>query len=52
MAFWPWSAVWTLLNDPVQRAFRRIFNYLREFYQRMSDRIFSDVAKDLPVSKE
>jgi hypothetical protein len=48
MAYWPWSAFWTLLNDPIRRLFRRLYNNLREFYQKMSDKVFADVKNDFP----
>lgn len=48
MVYWPWSFFWTILNDPIRRLFRRIYNNLREFYQKMSDKVFADVKNDLP----
>jgi len=37
MAYWPWSMTWTVVNDPVRKVFRRIFDRLRAVYQRIVD---------------
>lgn len=42
MFYWPFSGLWTLINNPVKRAFKAMFNYLEETYDRMSARIFKD----------
>ena len=46
MAYWPWSMVWTIVNDPIRKIFRHIFKSIQEFLQRISDRVFRDVIKD------
>jgi hypothetical protein len=48
MVYWPWSFFWTMLNDPIRRLFRRLYNNLREFFQKMSDKVFAGVKNDLP----
>jgi len=42
MAFWPCSVISTLLNDPIRRLFRYLFNLLKSLYQKMADAVFSD----------
>jgi len=41
MSFWPWSCFWFLINDPIRRAFRAIFDYLQTRYQMIADKAFS-----------
>jgi hypothetical protein len=40
MAFWPFSLVGTLLNDPVRRFFSWVFTTFSSLYQRMADYVF------------
>ncbi len=40
VAFWPFSAVWTLINDPVRRLVRRIVSELQQVYQRITDYVW------------
>lgn len=42
MAFWPCSLISTLLNDPVRRLFKFLFNTLKVLYQKMADAVFAD----------
>lgn len=39
-AFWPFSFVGTLLNDPVRRLFNFLFNQFKALYQKMADHVF------------
>lgn len=41
MAFWPYSVVGTILNDPIRRVFNWLFNGFKALYQKMSDAIFA-----------
>lgn len=47
MAWWPWSMAWTLLNDPIKRAFRAIYRALQKRFQSISERAFRRVDDDL-----
>lgn len=38
--FWPFSLVFTLLNDPVRRLCRRIYMELTRVYQRITDHVW------------
>lgn len=40
ITFWPFSAVYTLLNDPVRRLCRRIYHELQQVYQSITDHVW------------
>lgn len=42
MSYWPLSAIWTLINDPVHRIFKMIYNRLGGVLQGMSNRAYRD----------
>jgi hypothetical protein len=48
MAYWPWSMLWTMIHDWVERIFRFIFDHLVKIYQSMADYVFRDIVADLP----
>jgi len=41
--YWPFSAFWTLINNPARRAFRYIVSSLTGTLQSISDRVMSSV---------
>ncbi len=45
MSWWPFSALWTLLNDPFRQAFEWIADVLEQTFDRMSASAFSGVKK-------
>jgi len=45
MTYWPWSATWTLINDPVRRAFRYAYTRIAGMLQGISDRAYRDVPR-------
>ena len=45
MSYWPLSAIWTLINDPVRRIFKMIYHRLGGFLQGVSNRAFADLEK-------
>ena len=47
MTFWPLSALWTLIDDPIREAFRKIYDQISGRLQRISDRMFADLETDL-----
>lgn len=47
MCYWPWSMVWTVLNDPVKRLFKQIYLQIQGLLQSISNRAFSGVEADL-----
>lgn len=40
MMFWPMSAVWTVINDPIRRSFAWAYNQVSGTFQRISDNAF------------
>lgn len=47
MAYWPWSGLWLLINDPVRRAFKYVYAGISKTLQRMADRIFAEIDNEL-----
>lgn len=47
MCYWPWSMVWTLINDPVKRVFKQIYLQIQGIMQSISNRAFRGVEDDL-----
>lgn len=43
IVYWPASALWTLINDPVRRFLEWLFRNLRETFQNMSNSAFRNV---------
>jgi hypothetical protein len=52
MSYWPWSFSWTMLKDPVRKAFLMIYHNIAEHLQEISDRAFEGVEADLPPEEE
>jgi hypothetical protein len=48
MSYWPWSFSWTMLKDPIRKAFLTIYHDIAEHLQKISDRAFQGVEADLP----
>lgn len=48
MTHWPWSLVWTLLDDVVKRIFRELYNAMQRVYRGISDWAYRGTEKDLP----
>lgn len=46
MTYWPWSALWTILNDPIRKAFTHIYYRISVLLQKMSDAAFKGTEKD------
>lgn len=46
MTYWPFSMFWTLLNDPIRRVFRHIYEYISGILHRISERAFAPFAGD------
>jgi len=44
MMYWPFSGLWTLINEPIKKAFQLIYRNIEGFFDRMSEKIF---AKDI-----
>lgn len=52
MAYWPFSFIGTLLNDPIRKLFNSIFNEFKELYQKMANSIFAEDIKKLEIAQE
>lgn len=42
MFYWPVSAAWTMLNDPIRRIFNAIYDRISGGLQKISDKAFAD----------
>lgn len=40
MTYWPWSLVWTMINDPIRKAFNMIFRKLSTVFSGISEGAF------------
>ena len=47
MAYWPWSFVWTIINDPIRKMFRYIYTKIRRTLQQISDSVWAGVDQDI-----
>lgn len=52
MCCWPWSAVWTLLKDPIREAFLYIYYRTAALLQRMSDKAFAGTTIHMMTEEE
>lgn len=42
MCYWPWSMIWTVINDPIKKAFKAIYNRIHNYLQTISNNAFKD----------
>ena len=47
MVWWPWSMIWTLLNDPIRRMWRTIWKRLQKTYAQIAARAFRSIDDDM-----
>ena len=47
MSFWPFSMVWSFINDFVKRVFRSIYQKIAGYLQHISDSMFGKIQDDL-----
>jgi hypothetical protein len=52
MAYWPWSLAWTVLNDPVRKSCRIIYQHIHDYLQEISNNAFRGVEHDFPEGQE
>ena len=52
MAFWPWSLVWTLINDPLRKLFEHIYQHIQRLYQSIADRLYAGVEEEMLGEEE
>lgn len=46
MCFWPFSFIWTMINDPVRRIFTAIYMRIKDRLQKISDDAFDGLEPD------
>ena len=47
MTYWPWSFVWTMLNDVIRRVWNAIYLRIQRIYQAIADNTFKGILNDL-----
>lgn len=47
MLYWPISAAWTILNDPLYRLFESIYNFIGSGLQKIANKIYASAETDL-----
>lgn len=52
MMYWPFSGLWTLINDPVRRAFHYTYNRVEKFFESISARMFESQKLQLEAKIE
>lgn len=50
MCFWPFSFIWTMIDDPVRRVFKAIFEAIKGTLQRIADKAFEGLDVEDPKS--
>jgi hypothetical protein len=51
MCFWPFSFIWTMIDDPVRMVFKAIYTKIRGLLQRIADRAFEGLEEPDPTSR-
>ena len=46
MCFWPFSLVWTIVDDPIRKIFEAIFSQIKVGLQKISDKAFEGLEED------
>lgn len=52
VTYWPFSSLWTFINDPIRRLFHFIYKRIQGALQAISDRLFRDIKIDLELAIE
>jgi len=47
MMYWPWSAVWTLLNNPIKWIFEEVYEIMSGLFRRIHEKIIGKRQKQL-----
>lgn len=45
MTYWPWSMIWTIINDPIRRAFRAIYSKISGLFEMITNSIYDDAEE-------
>jgi hypothetical protein len=46
MFYWPFSSLWTLIDDPVKRMYLFIYRNIAAFLQNMANRVFAPLTEE------
>lgn len=46
--YWPWSFVWTIIDDPLKKLFKYIYKKLQAVYQKIADKVYVGVDETVP----
>ena len=46
MMYWPFFGVWTLINNPVKKAFNWILKFTSGFYDKMTESVLGNVVEE------
>lgn len=47
MTHWPWYLIWRLVHDLLKEVWEFIYSQFQEVYQRVANRYFADILRDL-----
>ncbi len=50
MVYWPWSFVWTMIDDPIRKFFKMIYNRIQGVLESISERAFQGTENDFPTA--
>lgn len=50
MGYWPFSMLWTVINDPVRKLFRQVYHSFEGVLQQITDRVWRDIDEELGES--
>jgi hypothetical protein len=51
MTYWPFSGLWTIINDPVRKLFKVAFASIQGGLQKLSDRMFRNAIDEAEMAK-
>jgi len=51
MTYWPWSMLWTVINDPVRKAFKAIYYRIASGLEKISANSFAGTENDIKEEK-
>lgn len=52
LMFWPWSFLWTLLNDPIRKLCKHLYYWMKGVLQKISDIYWGNVRGHMPTEEE
>lgn len=50
MTYWPWSLFWTMINDPIRKLMRFLYNRISGLLNKISKHAYRDTADDIVVA--